>query len=409
MGATEWEIVAAEGGVLAPAGFVSAGVPAGIKRSGKPDVCIVDAGRAVPSAAVFTVNAMAAPPVILSRAAVANGFLRAWVVNAGNANACTGAKGMADARRMTTATAARLGCEPSEVAVASTGMIGVPLPMERVLEGISAAVDALGDSHEHSSRAAVAITTTDTYSKEAANAVTIDNMTYTVGGMAKGSGMISPDMATMLAFITTDAPLTPEACRIALATSADKTFNRITVDGDTSTNDTCALMASGAAGGEPIGPADSLFPVVEHAIRRTCVDLARMIVRDGEGATKLVTVTVRGAASEPEAEHAARTIANSPLVKTALFGGDANWGRVAMALGNSSAQVDPARVEIVFAGITTYSGGSAVCLGEEEAAVALSGDEVDVVVDLHLGECEETVLTCDLSYEYVRINAEYRT
>jgi len=409
MSAVVWDIVPAQGGVLAPGGFVAAGLATGIKASGKPDLCIIDAGRAVPSAAVFTVNKMAAPPVLLSRAALVDGLLRAWVVNSGNANACTGKVGISGAERMAEAVAAVLGCESSDVGVASTGVIGVPLPMERVLEGISAVGDTLGDTHSHSAAAATAITTTDTFAKQAANFVTVDGITYTVGGMAKGSGMIMPDMATMLAFVTTDAPLTTEACRMALVSSVDATFNRITVDGDTSTNDTCALMASGAAGGEPIGPGHPSFTAVACAIRRTCADLARMIVRDGEGATKLIIVTVCGAASEPEAEDVARTIANSPLVKTALFGGDANWGRVAMAVGNSSAEVDPGSIDIVFAGITTFSGGTAVPFSEEEASAALSLDEVEIAVDLHLGECEATMLTCDLSYEYVRINGEYRT
>lgn len=251
--------------------------------------------------------------------------------------------------------------------------------------------------------------TTDTFVKQAAFAVEAGGTVYTIGGMAKGSGMIEPNMATMLAFLTTDAPLTPEACSMLLKGAADRTFNRITVDGDSSTNDTCSLMASGAAGGGPIDPGHPHLPAIAAALNRTCADLARMIVRDGEGATKLIEVTVRGAETGSDALAAAREIANSPLFKTALFGRDANWGRVAMALGNSGAIVDPSAVEIVFAGITTCRGGTAVEFSEDEAADALAGDEIEVTVDLHLGSGEATVLTCDLTYEYVRINGEYRT
>ncbi len=410
-GAATNAITECVGGILAPAGFSAAGAAAGIKRSGRLDVCVIDAGRPVPAAAVFTRNTMAAPPVAWSREAVASGHLRAWVVNAGNANACTGEQGATDTRRMAEETAAALGCEPSDVAVASTGVIGVPLPMDVVSAGITAATDALGSTRAHAADAAAAIMTTDTFAKEAACTVHAGDIRYTVGGIAKGSGMIMPDMATMLAFLTTDAPLDAEACQAALASAADATFNRITVDGDTSTNDTCALMASGAAPGAPaaITTTDPAYPAVAAAIRHVCATLARMVVRDGEGATTLVSVTVRGASSEQDAEDAARTIAVSPLFKTAIFGRDANWGRVAMALGNSRATIEPALVDIVFAGIVTCARGEAVPFDEDAATEALAASEVDVVVDLNLGEAEATVLTCDLTYEYVRINGEYRT
>ncbi len=404
-----FDITSVRGGVLAPTGFAAGSVAAGIKRSGALDVCVLDAGALVPAAAVFTRNAMAAPPVAVSRNAHADGRLRAWVVNAGNANACTGEPGRADAVAMVEAVAAALGCDVEDVGVASTGVIGVPMPMDAVRGGIAAACAALGTSPEHAAGAASAIMTTDTFSKEAACAVTVDGVTYTVGGMAKGSGMIHPNMATMLAFVTTDAPLTPDACASILRAAVDATFNRITVDGDTSTNDTCALMANGAAGGEPIGQDHPHLPAVAAAVGRACADLARMIVRDGEGATKLVEVTVTGARTDADAEAAARAVSVSPLVKTALFGGDANWGRVAMAIGNSGATIDPALVEIVFAGITTCKGGTAVAFSEEVAAEALARDEIAILVELHLGSGAATVLTCDLSYEYVRINGDYRT
>jgi len=405
----DFDIVPAEGGVLAPAGFAAGAVACGIKRSGALDVCVLDAGAAVPAAAVFTRNTMAAPPVAVSREAHADGRLRAWVINAGNANACTGEPGRADAVSMAEAVAGALSCDVTDVGVASTGVIGVPLPMEAVHRGIAAACGALGTSAAHAAHAASAIMTTDTFAKETACAVTVEGVTYTVGGMAKGSGMIHPNMATMLAFVTTDAPLTPSACDALLRAATATTFNRITVDGDTSTNDTCALMASGRAADAPIGLDHRHMPAVSAAVSRVCAELARMIVRDGEGATKLVEVTVTGAASEADAEAAARAIAVSPLVKTALFGADANWGRVAMALGNSGAAIDPASVDIVFAGILTCERGTAVAFSEQAAAEALSRDEVQLLVDLHVGTGSATVLTCDLSYEYVRINGDYRT
>jgi len=396
-----------DGGVTAPFGFMASGVSSGIKKSGRKDVALVVARDTCPAAAVFTTSSMAAPPVVVSREHVANGLLRAAVVNAGNANACTGAVGLADARQMAGATADALGCDASDVLVASTGVIGVPMPMDLVLAGITEAAGELdlvaGED------AAEAIMTTDTFVKSTGAALEVDGLTYTVGGMAKGSGMIQPNMATMLAFITTDAPLSSAGCDLALRQAVARTFNRITVDSDTSTNDMCVLMASGAAGGVLIEPGDSSFLLLAAAIEHVCGELARMVVRDGEGATKLITVAVAGAESESDAEAVAFAIANSPLVKTAIFGADANWGRVAMAIGKSPAAVDPALVRIRFAGILTCEGGTAVPFSEEAAAAALAAEDVEIAVDLGLGDGEATVWTCDLSYEYVKINGEYRS
>ncbi|PKQ37510.1 MAG: hypothetical protein CVT59_07795 [Actinobacteria bacterium HGW-Actinobacteria-1] len=404
---TDLDLAFVEGGVTAPFGFMAAGVSAGIKKSGRKDVALVVASALCPAAAVFTTSSMAAPPVVVSREHVSDGFLRAVVVNAGNANACTGEPGMRDARAMADATASALGCDARDVLVASTGVIGVPMPMDLVVPGIGEAAEALdlvaGES------AAEAIMTTDTFVKTTGVAFELDGITYTVGGMAKGSGMIQPNMATMLAFVTTDAPLSPASCDAALRAAVARTFNRITVDSDTSTNDMCVLMASGAAGGDTIDPGDPGFTAVAHAIEHVCGELARMVVRDGEGATKLISVIVNGAKTEHDAETAAFAIANSPLVKTAIFGADANWGRVAMAIGKSAAAVDPERVRITFAGILTCEGGTAVPFSEDDAAAALAEDAVDIVVDLGLGDGTATVWTCDLSYEYVRINGEYRS
>jgi glutamate N-acetyltransferase/amino-acid N-acetyltransferase len=395
------------GGVTAARGFTAAAAAAGLKKGGRTDVAVLSAASAVPAAAVFTTNLVAAAPVVVSRAHIARGSCRAVAVNAGNANACTGAQGLADAEAMAAATADALGCDPGEVVVSSTGVIGVALPVHLVTAGIAEAVRGL--AADGGVAAAQAIMTTDTFAKESACTVSFGGATYTVGGMAKGSGMIQPNMATMLAFVTTDAPLTSEACSVALIAATRRTFNRITVDSDTSTNDMCLLMASGAVAGDPIDPDSPAFPVISAAVHHVCGELARMIVRDGEGASKFIEVTVRGARTEDDAELAALSIANSPLFKTAVFGRDANWGRVAMAVGKSGASVDPDLLEIVFAGITTCVDGTGLQFDEDAAALALAERDIPVVVDLHLGDAAATVWTCDLTYEYVRINGDYRS
>jgi len=396
-----------EGGVTAPLGFVAGAVAAGIKKAGKLDVAILAADRAVPAAAVYTTNTVAAAPVVVSRSHSAAGMIRAAVVNSGNANACTGPRGLADARAMADAVGIALGCAATEVVVSSTGVIGVPLPLDAVLAGVEQAALALGPDGGGS--AAEAIRTTDTFAKQCAVSFEAGGVTCRVGGMAKGSGMIQPNMATMLAFITTDAPLTPAACDAVLRAATARTFNRITVDSDTSTNDMCLLLASGMAGGEVIDIGVEGLEAVAAAVHHVCGELARMIVRDGEGATKFVEVTVRGAASEADAELAAFAIANSPLCKTAIFGADANWGRVAMAIGKSGAYVDPDAFDVEFAGILTCVAGAALAFDETAAAEALAKSDVTVLVDLHVGDAAATVWTCDLSYEYVRINGEYRS
>ncbi len=397
----------AEGGVVAPLGFLASGVSAGLKSEGKRDLALVAAETAVPAAAVFTTNKVAAAPVTVSRRHIARGVARVVVINAGNANACTGARGEADAIETARAVAEGLGCEPGEVVVSSTGVIGVPLPVDKIVSAIPEAVDAL-DSRSGDD-AAAAIMTTDTFAKQTALSLDIGGRRVTVGGMAKGSGMIAPNMATMLSVITTDAPLTPVACEAALKHAVALTFNRVTVDMDTSTNDMCVLLASGKAGGGEIEAGSPEYALVQEAIHAVAGELARMIARDGEGATKLVTVKVTGAASDEDAEKAAFAIANSPLVKTALFGNDANWGRVAGALGRSGADVDPAAFDIDFAGIAVCRAGAATGFDEGEALSALKQPEVTISVDLHLGAGEATVWTCDLTYEYVRINGEYRS
>ena len=397
----------AEGGVVAPIGFLAAGVSAGLKSGGKRDVALVVAEECVPAAAVFTTNLVAAAPVVVSRAHIASGCARALVVNAGNANSCTGAQGLVDARTMAVAVAEALECRSEQVVVASTGVIGVSLPVERVVAAIPEAAAAL--DNRSGTHAAEAIMTTDTFPKEIAITFDLNGRRITVGGMAKGSGMIAPNMATMIAVITTDAPLSPEAVERALRDSVATTFNRVTVDSDTSTNDTALLMASGAAGGETIEPGTAAYDRVFAAVHTVAGELSRMIARDGEGATKLVTVAVTGAENESDAEKVAFAVANSPLVKTALFGGDANWGRVAGAVGRAGARMNPDSLDIDFAGIRVCRGGCAVGFDEDEAAAALSGTEVEIAVNLNCGEGRAVVWTCDLTYDYVRINGDYRS
>lgn len=395
-----------EGGVTAPKGFSAAGVHCGLKKTGALDIALVTAESPVPASAVFTTSNVVAAPVIVSRRHILQGRCQAVVINAGNANACTGAQGLTHAEKTAHAVAEQIGCTPEHVVVCSTGVIGVPMNVDLVLAGVDAAAGAL--SPHGGANAAEAIMTTDTVLKQCAVTFEVDGRRYTVGGMAKGSGMIAPNMATMLGVVTTDAPLTPEACEAALKSATSVTFNRVTVDSDTSTNDTVVLMASGAGGGE-IGPRHASYAPVAAAITAVCLQLARMIARDGEGATKLVIVNVSGASDERDAEKAAKAIADSPLVKTALFGRDANWGRVAMAAGKSGARVDQGNLAIRFAGIEVCKDGTAVGFDEDEALEALSADEVHIDVDLGAGEANAAVMTCDLSYEYVRINGEYRS
>jgi glutamate N-acetyltransferase/amino-acid N-acetyltransferase len=397
-----------EGGIVAPKGFLASGVSAGIKPSGRKDVAIVSASRPVPVAGVYTQNAMAASSVAFSRTVTDSGQARAVVVNAGNANACTGKRGAADTLAMAEAAADALDASADDIVVASTGVIGVPMPMDAVAAGIEDAAAALDNAS--GDPFAEAIMTTDTFVKQLAVTLEVDDMIVTVGGVAKGSGMIEPDMATMLGFITTDAPLSSTACAVAIERAVGVSFNRITVDGDTSTNDMCVLMASGEASVDTlIEPHEDGFAQILSAITHVAQELAKMVARDGEGATKLVEVAVAGAASDSDADAAAREIANSPLVKTAVFGTDPNWGRIVMALGNSAADIDPNAVDVKIAGVTTCRGGMAVDFDHAEAVRALGESEVTIEVELHQGERAATVWTCDFSYDYVRINAEYTT
>ncbi len=411
------------GGVTSAKGFKAAGIHAGFRANpNRLDLALVVADEPCAAAGVFTQNVFCAAPVRYCKHILgaeeqegSYGCARAVVVNSGNANAATGEAGREAAFEAARLTAEAIGCPSNEVLVASTGVIGVPLPLEPYREGLPQIARLL--SAEGGADAARAIMTTDTCSKEAAcsfsgETVGYEGCRFTVGGMAKGSGMIMPDMATMIAVITTDAPVKPYDLRQALKRVADISFNKVTVDSDTSTNDTCIALASGAAapaGAAPFEPGSPAFELFEIALTKVCTRLAKAMVRDGEGATKLVNVTVAGARTESDADAAARTVANSPLVKTAIAGHDANWGRIAAALGRSGAQFNQEDVNISILGIPVCQGGLALPFDEEEALRRFEDPEISIQVDLGAGTARTTLWTCDLTHDYISINGDYRT
>jgi glutamate N-acetyltransferase/amino-acid N-acetyltransferase len=400
---------AVTGGVATAKGFRAAGISAGIKPTNKLDLALIVSDTPATAAAMFTLNKVQAAPVLVSKEhlAASGGVVRAVVVNSGCANACTGDLGMADARTMAAETATLVGCPAEQVLVASTGVIGVNLPMDKLKSGIPQAFAAL--SIAHGSQAAQAIMTTDPFPKESGATVAVGGKTVTIGGMAKGSGMIGPDMApsaTMLAFVTTDAAISQPLLHRALVEVVDNTFNAITVDGDTSTNDAVVFMANGASGAT-IGDAE--YPAFVKALNAVCLELALGIVRGGEGATKLVTITVSGAASSAEARKTAKAIANSLLVKTAIHGGDPNWGRLLAVAGRAGVAFNADRAKVTIGSTVLFADGRPYDDRAPEAAVYLKGSDIAVGVDLGAGTAASTVWTCDLSAEYVRINADYRT
>lgn len=400
---------AIEGGITAPKGFKAAGVKAGIKKSGKEDLTVIYSTAPASAAAVFTTNAFAAAGVQVSRQVAAKGTARAVVVNSGCANSCTGEQGLADARAMAHQTASLLGLADDEVFVASTGIIGVNLPMAKVAEGIRRAVAAL--SVEGHATALQGIMTTDTFPKVAAYEFSLGGATARVAGIAKGAGMISPNMATLLSFVTTDAAVAPAALKQALKEAVELSMNSITVDGDMSTNDTLCLLANGQAGNKLIESAgDPGYAEFVAALTAVCTDLAKLIVRDGEGATKFLEITVRGAASYGEAKAAGMAIAKSPLVKTAFFGQDPNWGRILCAAGYSGAQVDPGKATLTLGGIIVARNGMNAPVADPKALQkVMAGKDILVELELGVGGAAATVWTCDFSYEYVKINADYST
>lgn len=394
------------GGITAPKGFRAAGMHCGIKRK-KKDLSLVVSEVPGSAAGVFTTNRVKAAPVIECQDRVKGGSLQAILVCSGVANACTGAKGLEDAYALTRLVAEQLGIDEKLVAATSTGVIGVPLPMDTIAAGVQQIVQVV--SEEGSDDAAEAIMTTDTKPKQTALEVEIDGRTVRIGAMAKGSGMIHPNMATMLAFITTDARISPPVLQAALSRAANKSFNMITVDGDTSTNDSVLVIANGMSGCPEILIDTPEFEAFSAALTAACVELAKMIVRDGEGASKLIEVNVRGAASEEDARLAAKAIATSNLVKTAVFGEDANWGRIVCAVGYSGANIDPERIDVYLGSIKVCENGQGLQFDEEFASELLREHDVMILVDLKMGKDSARVWTCDLTYDYVKINASYRS
>jgi glutamate N-acetyltransferase/amino-acid N-acetyltransferase len=395
-------------GVTGPKGFAAAGIHCGIKRS-KKDLALVLSSVPAVSAGIFTLSKVQAAPVLVSKQQLKRSSgSRAILVNSGNANACTGERGLNDAWAMVHAVAMSLGIEENEVLVSSTGVIGQYLPMEKIHAGIPAVATAL-DPDQHLA-AAEAIMTTDTFSKELAVRTNVGGVDVTIGGMAKGSGMIAPNMATMLGFITSDVQITQPVLQYALKQAADRSFNRISVDGDTSTNDMVLMLANGLAGNTVVDdPVSTEFQQFYEALEYLLIRLSKMIVTDGEGATKFIEVEVRGAATEGEADCAARAIANSNLVKTALHGEDANWGRILAAVGYSGIDFDPTDVEIFFGDVPILKQNYRLDFSEADAKRVLTGKEIKITVNLHRGRAVATFWTCDLSKEYVAINANYRT
>ncbi len=409
-----------EGGVALAAGFKAGGMHAGFRRNpARLDLALVCADELCPAAGVFTRNVFCSAPVKVSREHLDGegcGLARAMVVNSGVANAATGRKGLKAAREQARITADAVGCAEEDVLVASTGVIGAQLSCEPFASGVPQLVERMGRTVQDARDAASAMMTTDTHPKQAAltygaQAGSLAGTTIAIGGMAKGSGMIMPNMATMICCLTTDAPVVPQALHAALRAAVDVTFNKVTVDSDTSTNDTCVVFASGKAapGARPIEVDTPEFEEFASALRLVCEKLARQMAADGEGASKLVTVNVTSAATDHDADEVARSIANSPLVKTAVYGHDANWGRIVAAAGKTGAAFRQERVSVSMMGIPVCRKGLALSFDEEEALRRFEEPEIVIDVDLGAGDAATTVWTCDLTHDYVTINGDYRS
>ncbi|MEE3235293.1 MAG: bifunctional glutamate N-acetyltransferase/amino-acid acetyltransferase ArgJ [Candidatus Latescibacterota bacterium] len=397
------------GSVTHPRGFLASGVRGGIKPGGdKLDVAIVASEVPAKAAAVYTKNLVQAAPLYVCREHLSEGKpIRAVVFNSGNANACTGEEGLLNAHKMCSQVAELLSADSSEVLVCSTGVIGVQLPMDAVDRGISMAYRSL--SQEGGDDASLAIMTTDLVPKVCAVELEIDGVQCFVGGMAKGSGMIAPDMATMLGLLTTDANVTQDVLQTALSRAVQHSFNCITVDGDMSTNDTVIALANGLSKGTQIKAGSPGADRLTDAFEAVCRDLARKIARDGEGATKLVSIEVVGASSEKDARSVGLSVANSNLVKTAVFGRDPNWGRILCAMGYSGVGMDPQKVTVELCGTSIFAMGSGLSFNHPSLVEAMGATDIPIVIDLKSGTARAEIFTCDLSYDYVRINAEYTT
>ena len=402
------------GGVCAPKGFRAGGILCGIKASSKKrDLALIYSEKLCTAAAVFTTNQVKAASVLISQKHLENGKLRAIIVNSGNANACTGEAGMAAAKKMAELAADLFAISPKEVAVASTGVIGVPLPIAAIENSIDALGNSLSGDEAGHMAALEAIMTTDIRKKDASVEIILGDKPVRLGAMVKGSGMIHPNMATMLGFITTDAAISRELLDKALRRAAAVSFNRVTVDGDTSTNDMLLVMASGEAGNPVIEDEGKDYEVFAFALESICIKLARAMARDGEGASRLITVNVTGAEDENKAEALAMSVASSSLVKAAMFGADANWGRILCALGYSGIAFDPGAVDISFAGseeeVKVCANGAGLPFSEEDAKKILMEEEIEIKIIMGTGSGKALAWGCDLTYDYVKINGDYRS
>ncbi len=403
-----------DGGVCAAQGFRAAGIHVGVKTHAtwKKDVALIVSDVECAAAGVFTKNVVKSAPIHVTKAHLVNGKARAVIANSGNANACA-PQGEENAEKMCAAAAKAIGCVPEDIVVASTGVIGQTLNISVIEEGMPALYAALARSDEASDAAAHAIMTTDTVKKEVAVETVIGGKTVRMGGIAKGSGMIHPNMGTMLCFLTTDCAISPEMIKTALLETVNVSFNRISVDGDTSTNDTCCVLANGLAGNAPITEKGEDYDAFLEALQALCVTLAKKMASDGEGARHLLTCTVSGAKEEAQAETIAKSVISSTLTKAAIFGADANWGRVLCAMGYSGAEFDPETVDVSFA---SAAGEIAVCqqgrglpFDEDLAKKILTEHDVEILVDLHSGSAQCTCWGCDITYDYIKINGDYRT
>lgn len=397
-----------DGWVTAPQGFLAAGVKAGIKASGNHDVAVIYSTVPASTGAVFTQNKMCAAPVLLSREVAQESVAQAIIVNSGCANACTGEQGLLDAREMQAFAADLLGIEPQNVYVCSTGVIGHFLPMDKIKNGLADAVDVMDENEGES--CAMAIQTTDTFIKRAAYEFEVGGKTSRIAGIAKGAGMIHPNMATMLTFLTTDAAIAPDVLKRAVKAAADKSFNMVVVDGDTSTNDSMIVLANGLAENEIIFSEEHPdYQAFFEALVTCAQDLAKLIARDGEGATKFLEVNVVGAATWKDAKAAAMAIAKSPLVKTAFFGEDPNWGRIVCAAGYSGAVMNADKVNLSIGGVRLVENGMNCNIPLTSLTDIMSEHDITMTIDMAAGNECATVWTCDFSYEYVKINGEYHT
>ena len=402
------------GGVCAAKGFRAAGVHAGVKTHAewKKDVALIVSDVDCAAAAVFTKNAVKAAPIHVDRKHLADGRARAVIANSGNANACA-PQGEENAERMCAAAAQALGCKPEDVLVSSTGVIGQRINVEAIETAIPTLCAALERSAEASDAAGHAIMTTDTTKKEAAVETTVGGKPVRMGGIAKGSGMIHPNMGTMLCFLTTDCAISPEMIKTALLETVSVSFNRISVDGDTSTNDTCCVLANGLAGNEPITAKGPDYDAFLAALRALCTELAKKMASDGEGARHLITCTVQGAKSEKSAETIAKSVVSSTLTKAAIFGADANWGRVLCAMGYSGEDFDPDQVNVHFASaagdVQVCAKGRGLDFDEDLAKKVLTEHDVEINISMGEGEASCTCWGCDITYDYIKINGDYRT